>query len=479
MRVLIVLPPVNAKGDRAVFTQHPIVAAYIAGAMETLGAEIQVIDAAFDGISRDQVGKRAGAFNPDVVAILPYEYRRDFPLKGSRLVAEAIRPHCPDSRIGFLNGFETPQYQLLREAVAEGTVDFAILGDSELALIDLVKGEFGAEVPAGVVLRMPDGTVQDGGPAQAPHLDDIPFPAWHYFNHRRYRPTPHRYRRLPLLPILASRGCPFLCDFCPQAFYLTQQESRFRSPESIVQEVLMLAEREQVKEVEFYDFTFGVRREDILRLCQALIDAGSPVVWSCNGRIDLCDEEVLAAMAAAGCHRILFGIESGVQHLLDGTKKNLKLDLVRERMPLCKKYGIHSIASFIIGLPGETPETVDQTIRFAIDIDPTYAQFHVARSTRATLESPRWLEAGRFKQHWEVIEGTFSGHAFVPHAFPDAKALFAKGRHAYRRFYLRPRYVWRLLTSMRDMADFIRLLRGAVVALREVLPFNKRTSLAS
>jgi anaerobic magnesium-protoporphyrin IX monomethyl ester cyclase len=479
MRVLIVLPPVNAKGDRAVFTQHPIVAAYIAGAMETLGAEIQVIDAAFDGVSRDEVARRAGRFQPDVVLILPYEYRRDFPLKGSRTIAEAIRPECPDVKIGFLNGFESPQYQLLREAVAEGTVDFAILGDSELALIELVKSNFGEDVPAGVVLRMQDGTVQDGGPAQAPHLDDIPFPAWHYFEHRRYRPTPHRYRRLPLLPILASRGCPFLCDFCPQTFYLTQEKSRFRSPASIVEEVLMLVEKEDVKEVEFYDFTFGVKRDEILVLCQSLIDAGSPVVWSCNGRIDLCDEEVLAAMSAAGCHRILFGIESGDQALLDATQKNLDLNLVRERIPLCRKYGIHTIASFIIGLPGETPESIDKTVQFAIDINPTYAQFHVARSTRATMENPRWLEAGRFKQHWEVIEGTFSGHAFVPNAFPDAKALFSKGRQAYRRFYLRPRYIWRLLTSMRDMADFIRLVRGAYVALREVLPINKRTSLAS
>ena len=130
MRVLLVLPPVNVDGERCAFRHQPIVTAYLAGAAERAGAEVRIVDAAFEGKTPEVVGDIAEGFRPDLVAIVPYEYKRELPLTTTDAVARVVRARCPGVQIGVLNGIEEEQRVALVDRVANGTVDFAILGES-------------------------------------------------------------------------------------------------------------------------------------------------------------------------------------------------------------------------------------------------------------------------------------------------------------------------------------------------------------
>ena len=466
MRVLLVLPPVNLDGERCAFRHQPIVTAYLAGAAERGGAEVRIIDAAYEGISPADLGALAAEFNPDVVGVVPYEYKRELPLSTSDAVAQGIRARCPKALIGLLNGIEDEQRVALMERVVEGIVDFAILGDSELAFEAIARDGLGEIVPPGVTVRTSDGTIVEGGSLPDTPLDDLAFPAWHLIDFMRYRPSPHRYRTLPVLPILASRACPYPCDFCPQALFMTRQKHRVRSPENILAEIMYLVETFGVREIEFYDPTFATRRKDTMALCEALCEAGNPVTWSCNSRCDLLTDELIQTMVRAGCRRVLLGIENGDQALIDAAHKNMTLDEIRRAFKTLHKHGVETIAGFMVGLPGETPGTVEGTIRFALELDPSYVAFFLAHGTPYTTTSPRWLDAGRFESSWEVNETGFSGPLYIPEAFESIDEMRALVRSAYRRFYGRPTYAVRQLGQIRSFEDIARLWRGVGEALR-------------
>jgi radical SAM superfamily enzyme YgiQ (UPF0313 family) len=166
------------------------------------------------------------------------------------------------------------------------------------------------------------------------------------------------------------------------------------------------------------------------------------------------------------------GVESGAQAVVDATGKGLSLDAVRDGVDMCRRVGIDTIVSFIIGLPGETPETIEQTIRFATALEPTYAQFHVCRTY---FDLPRWKKAGRIETAWEIGSESFKGHAYVPEAFSSSRELKAWQRTAYRRFYLRPEYLMRLARDLGNLADLRRVGAGGVMLMRQLL--SNRTSL--
>jgi anaerobic magnesium-protoporphyrin IX monomethyl ester cyclase len=267
---------------------------------------------------------------------------------------------------------------------------------------------------------------------------------------------------------MASRTCPFQCDFCPQAVFFTNPQHQSRSADNVIQEILTLVERYGVKEVEFYDPTFGARREEALSICQKLIDAGKPVTWSCLSRGDLLDAELTDAMAEAGCHRVLVGVESGDDAILEATGKNESLSQIRRGIGNCHRNGLDVIATFIVGLPGETPESVAKTARLARELKPTYAIFSLARMTPFSIDNPRWTEAGRITDEYSVIEGSFYGPAYVPNGFKSHRELRFHQRKAYVAFYGRPSYLVNRLMDIKTVDDARRFMNGGLTVLKQL-----------
>jgi radical SAM superfamily enzyme YgiQ (UPF0313 family) len=370
---------------------------------------------------------------------------------------------------------------LPEESAAKPFVDVVVRSEGEstwlklLSMWDAGPGAplgAGQESPDGITFRTQDGTIvstPDQAPIPAAELNEMPLPAWHLFRLDRYtnlQPTVDQVDG-PSLPILTSRGCPYRCSYCSQ---IGPRRWRARSVDSVVGEWRWLVEEQGAAEIGVLDDSFNINRQRVLDICQRLVEEGlNQVPWiMINGiRANLADEEVLGAMKRAGCIRAAFGVESGNQTILDSVvDKQLTLDQVRSAFRAARKVGMETIGFFIIGLPGETEATMDDTIRFACELDPLVANFSIATPFPGTQMYEMVRAQGRMlAESWDDYI-FFEGKARFEMPGLPAELVERKWKEAYRRFYLRPKRVGR--TLMRK-ETWLRLPRTARMAWRTVV----------
>ena len=197
--------------------------------------------------------------------------------------------------------------------------------------------------------------------------------------------------------------------------------------------------------------------------CDALEHEKMKIVWSCFTRLNLVDKPLLEHMKKAGCWNIFYGIEAGDQELLDNMKKMMTLDQMRQGVRWTKEAGIEIRGSFMIGLPGETPEKARKTIAFAIELDPDYAQFSITTPYPGT-------ELWNTYKKWGTLDKTFKDYhgwspVFVPFGYKDRKELMEIHKEAFRRFYMRPKFILRSIAKIRSFNDIKRYLNGFKVVL--------------
>lgn len=178
----------------------------------------------------------------------------------------------------------------------------------------------------------------------------------------------------PMVTMITSRGCPHRCAFCSSPALLGRKV-RFRPIDQVLADLIELTERHGVREVSFVDDVFTIKRERLLALCDAIVSRGLRFTWFCNARADQVTEEVAAAMRAAGCHQVYLGFESGDQTILNGVSKGTTLERLEHGAELLRAHGIGRSVGFVIGLPGETDDTVAATIAMAKRVKPERVQF--------------------------------------------------------------------------------------------------------
>ncbi|NLX14308.1 MAG: radical SAM protein, partial [Phycisphaerales bacterium] len=205
------------------------------------------------------------------------------------------------------------------------------------------------------------------------NLDDLPIPKQHLLPLDRYR-MPFIGKRYVWL--LTNRGCPYRCTYCFEGV-IWGKSVRYRSAESIIQEIEYLA-RHDVHKVVFLADLFTFDRQGVLRLCDLILAKGLKLKWACNSRVDTIDREMATKMKQAGCWLIALGLESGSQSVLDACKKDAKIEKAAETVAMLHQLGIRTWGYFIIGLPGETEATIRETIDFAKTLPLDIALFHVA-----------------------------------------------------------------------------------------------------
>ena len=175
----------------------------------------------------------------------------------------------------------------------------------------------------------------------------------------------------------------------------------------------------------------------------------NPIEWTCFSRTDLWDGTLLERMSQAGCRSILFGVESGNEEVLARTQKGISLPQVELFVLECRRVGIDTVASFIIGLPLESTERIQQTIDFAQRLNPTYAQFHQAR---AFFDHEDWMALGTVSGSWQETSASLNGLAYVPNGFTQAD-IEQNLLKAYAGFYTRPSKIIELTSSIQRRAD--------------------------
>jgi radical SAM superfamily enzyme YgiQ (UPF0313 family) len=309
-------------------------------------------------------------------------------------------------------------------------------------------------------------------------LDSLPWPAYHLFKMDRYTNLQPATDAIPgerSFSILTSRGCPYRCTFCSQS--IMPIKWRARSAENVIAEWRHLVKDLGALEIGVLDDSANIRRNRLMQLADDLIANNlNHVPWIfVNGiRANLADIDLLKRLKRAGLKRTAFGVETGDEQMIIKIDKHVDHNTIRQAFKNAKAAGIETIGFFIIGLPGDTRETMQKTINFAVELDPMIANFSMMTPYPGTIVYEQVKQGGRFLvQDWE------------DYVFFDQKARYEMGdltaelmeemyRKAYRQFYWRPKYVMRAMSRKDFWMNFSRNLR---LAWRTVVPRKEKTEL--
>ena len=373
MKITLVLPDVGQRvmsGTGRLF--RPIIVRHqrigpllIASALEQRGHRVQVIDAEAQELDDRGLVRELSDFGPDLLGIHANLMVFRHALRSARAMKLAF-PRLPIIVGG-------PAVTSLPDAVmSHPAFDFGVVGEGERTIVELVDVLGAGHVPAnvkGIVFR--DGETVIATPPREPeqNLDLLPMPARHHVRFDLYRDVILGKRRFT--NVLCNRGCPYHCLFCDPKNKLGQKP-RFRSVESIVDELTCLKRDFGVENIFFNDDTFTLNRTQVLGLCERMLRDRLGIAWSCRTRVNLVDFELLSMMHKAGCQRIDFGVESGDDAVLKALRKGITVEQTIEAFEACGRAGIDTLAFLMIGGPAETRETAKRTLRLAARINPTY-----------------------------------------------------------------------------------------------------------
>jgi anaerobic magnesium-protoporphyrin IX monomethyl ester cyclase len=265
------------------------------------------------------------------------------------------------------------------------------------------------------------------------NLDDLPHPMHHLLPLQKYRMP---MIKGPFTFIVSSRGCPAGCTYCIKHVSY-QYSTRVRSPENIMEELWILKNL-GMNNIHMYADLFTVSRDQVVGLCKLMIEENINIRWTCNSRVDYVDEEMLQLMSAAGCWLISWGIESGNEQILRHARKGAYPDKAERALTWARAAGIKNWGYFIIGLPGETEESIQDTIEFSKKLPLDIALFHVAAPYPGTPFFFEVVENGWFRPgtKWEEVDmdkGTVLDYPQL-----SAEQLLYWQRRAFREWAFRP-----------------------------------------
>jgi radical SAM superfamily enzyme YgiQ (UPF0313 family) len=429
-----------------------------AAVLRQAGHEVGYIDCQPEGVSFAELVPEVVRRAPDLVVL----YVEQIKIHVDKALAEALRERC-GARVAFVGPFVTPLgTQVVRETPS---VEFAIRGEYDEALREvcdlLERGDPAWRKVEGLSVRGEDGTVEEvGGYRHVADLDALPFPAYDLIDLGRYHESV--FRRVPAATMITSRGCPYQCVYCwfPQTIY--GHKWRAQSAERVVAEMEHLHREFGVREIRLDDDIFELNRARVLEICRLLQRKSMDLIWAPQCRPDRMDPELLHEMKKAGCGRVLYGCESANQEILDKMKKKGKVEDIANATKWTKEAGIDVHNCFIIGFPWDTRETVEKTIEYAYSLNAEFCQFGIATPLPGTelleiVEKQGALVSG---EDWSQHDG-FSKSAVSYDQNGDGKGLDRESieryaTDAYRRYYLRPRYVGMMVKRAFRSADDLR-----------------------
>lgn len=354
---------------------YPIWLSYAAGVLEDDGHKIRLIDAIARKMGLKEAEENIKKFNPDLIVV-----DSNFSsLRNDCNVAKLLKDET--GAVSVLVG--PPVSQFPERILTDGGVDIAARLEYDFTVRDIaeaVEGEKGFENINGIsykengkIIHNPDREF-----ITSEELDEIPFVSEVYNEHLNIRDYFLGHTLYPMVQIFTGRGCPNQCTFCAWPEALMGREHRVRSAENVVDEFEYITkELPEVKEIFIEDDTFTIGKNRIKEVCSEIKRRGLDITWSCNARANL-DYESMKAMKDAGCRLLDVGYESGSDEILKNIKKGITTSDSRKFTKDARRAGLMILADFIFGMPGETKETAEQTIRFVKEIKPNIVQFAVA-----------------------------------------------------------------------------------------------------
>lgn len=430
MKVTFINPPqTNSKYKFIGVVAPPLGIAYMAAILEENNFDVNVIDASALDMTWEALEKELKKISPQVVAITALTPTIEQAMKTAQLAKNA----CPDAVV-IMGGYHpTFNHQELLET---DFVDIVIRGEGEYTLLDVVKTlkEGGnLEKVKGIafdhIVTPPRPLITD--------LDSLPYPALHLLPMDHYKLL---NMKTNMATMITSRGCPMQCSFCASAA-LHGRKLRLRSPEKIVDEMEFLINEYNVETIAFMDDTFTLSSKRVEKICDEIKKRNLDVFWGCTARVDNLSENLLKQMREAGCITIFMGVESADQQILDQVDKKTTIAKIRNAFELSRKEGIRTIASVVLGMPGDTKESMGRTIKFVQELKPSYAIFSLATPYPGTRFYQEMVEKNLIKvKDWSKYTLI---SPIIDTMGCSLEELKKTQSAAFRKFYLRPRYIFR------------------------------------
>lgn len=429
----------------------PLGLAYAAAINERAGNQSLIIDANAEGLSKGQVLARIKELKPDMLGFLLTAY-------GFFETSNWIRFLKEETHLPILAG--NVLCDMYPDVVmVHPEIDYIIIGPATNSLPQLVerlKNGRSLEGVLGAGWRENGRVVISRPLTMREDFDNLPFPARHLLKNEKYHAVMSKRKNYTIM--ITSKGCNSSCTFC----HIPGIPISFRSEELVVAEMEQCYNKYGIREMDIFDPSFTMSKRRVLKICEGIIKKNIDIHWACRARVDQVDEELLYYMQKAGCRRILYGIESGVDENLRKMKKDITVEQARKTVDTTKKAGIMALGFFMLGVPGETVESLRKTITYSREIGVDYAQYHrtmakpntdLSRQVNKTLGYDYWREyvSGRVPEKRLPTPWT---------EIPD-EIIQKATKYAYLKFYFRPRYLLRLIAGIKSWGELKRYIRSA------------------
>jgi len=433
------------KVSKGRYYYHPVDLVYLSGRLDSFW-RVYLIDAIAEDLGADQCLKKIKKIQPEIILSLvsspSYFEDLEFLTVARNALPETI-----------IIGTGDVYRELKKEAFEEQNFLDAILLDfSTDDLVKFLKREEDRKFDN--IIYKTNNVIIEGEEIHGSGEFDAPVPRWDLFKLEKYS-FPFA-RRKGFASILTDFGCPFKCDFCP----VSSLGYKLRPINIVIEEMKVLKDL-GVKELFIRDQTFGVNKERTKKLCEAMVARGLNFSWTCFSRVDVINEELLRAMKRAGCHTIIFGIETASEKLLKDYNKNINLEKIKETIALTKRNKIRASGTFILGLPGDSKEAIKKTVDLAIDLDLDFASFNIAVPRFGTKFRADAISNDLVSKLERVMESSDSKPIWINQDISNEEIYQLKNL-AVRKFYLRPRYILKRILGLKTWEEFKNSLWEAV-----------------
>ena len=433
--------------DKLISKVPPLGLAYIAAVLEKEGfGNIRIVDMKAEKIGFGELRDIIFNFKPKILGV---SLATGQVSSGTKLIK--IAKEIDKDIICMIGG---PHPSALPEKTLEETdADVCIFGEGELTTLEFVKAVYEGKELDGIrgLAFKKNGAIKKNPPrALISNLDDIPFPARHLIlSTAEYSKDSETALTSIHATMMTSRGCPFRCAFCDKSVF--GRSFRYRSAKNVVDEIETLVKSYNVQSIRFFDDILTAIPKRVKEICDELIKRNLKIKWSCEARVNTVNPEMLKMMKNAGCTEMHFGIESGDQKILDLQQKDITLDQAREAVKWTNEAGIESRGYFIIGLPGDTKKTINETIQFGRSLNLGYIGIFMFTPYPGTFERKYRLEdyGAVLAKSWDDYVTTFEKPSFVPKGM-TAEELTNAYKKAYLLMHLNLKTIINLLKSAKS-----------------------------
>lgn len=427
----------------------PIILAYVAAILEKAGHQVIIVDANALKLTKEKALEKVLEFLPDIIGFRADTYWFHRVVEWAEYFKERLA-----ARI-IVGGINIALYP--KESLSYACFDYGISGEANESFPELLRcleNNISPEHIPGLVYRSGEKVLSNPASDNLVNFDEYPFPARHLLPNHLYSSFTSQRKNFTI--ILTSTGCPYKCTFCA----INRIPFRQRNPRNVVDEMEQCYGDFGVREIDFFDASFFTNNLRAKQICDEIIRRNIKVEWSCRSRIDVVDKECLEKAYLAGCRKIYYGIESASSDVLGNISKGIGVKQIKETITLTRNSGISPLGFFMVGNPGDTKESILNTINFAKDMKFDYIQVcRTIAKPNTQLNDSLIKHSG--KDYWRsyILDQKEEGRLPAPWTVLTQEEVEWYVNKFYKKFYFRPEHIIKMLLKLRSLDKFFLYLK--------------------